>query len=70
VTQPRHRSALEAIANTAVGYVVALLVQLAAFPAFGIHIPLSSNLGIGAVFTGASLARSYLLRRVFEGWRP
>lgn len=65
--QTRVQSAIEACANVAVGYVVALLSQLAVFPLFGIHIPFSSNLWIGAWFTVISLVRSYVLRRWFNG---
>lgn len=65
--QTRVQSAIEASANVVVGYVVALLSQLLVFPIFGIHIPLSSNLAIGAWFTVISLIRSYVLRRWFNG---
>lgn len=65
--QSRLLSAVETVANTAVGYLVALLSQLAIFPVFGIHIPLSSNLAIGAWFTAISLVRGYVLRRWFNG---
>lgn len=64
--QSRLQSLLEAWANVAIGYVVAVLSQLAVFPLFGIHVPLSDNLLIGGYFTLISLARSYLLRRVFN----
>lgn len=65
--QTRIQSAIEAVANVAVGYVVAILSQIAVFPLFGIHVPLSSNLAIGAWFTVISLVRSYILRRWFNG---
>lgn len=67
MSQSRMLSALESVANVAVGYGVALLSQLAVFPLFGIHIPFSSNLAIGAWFTAISLVRSYVLRRWFNG---
>jgi hypothetical protein len=67
MTQSRVQSAIEAVANVAVGYGVALLSQLAVFPMFDIHIPLSSNLAIGAWFTVISLVRSYVIRRWFNG---
>ena len=63
--QSRRHSALEAIAGTALGYLVALASQLIVFPMFGIHVPLRSNLGIGAIFTVVSLVRGYVLRRIF-----
>lgn len=64
--QSRRHSALESVANTVIGYGVAIGSQFAIFPLFDIHIPLSSNLGIGLWFTGISLVRSYVLRRVFN----
>jgi hypothetical protein len=72
MSQSRFLSAVESIANVAVGFGVALLSQLAVFPMFDIHVPLSSNLAIGAWFTAISLVRSYVLRRWFNGlkFRP
>jgi hypothetical protein len=69
MSQSRLLSAVESGANVAVGYVVALLSQLAVFPMFGIQVPFSTNLWIGAWFTVISLVRSYVLRRWFNGLR-
>lgn len=66
--QSRRASLLEAVVNVAVGYVVALLAQLAIFPLFGLRPSLADNLAIGALFTAVSLVRSYLLRRAFNWW--
>jgi hypothetical protein len=57
---------IESIVNIAIGYGVALLSQLAIFPMFNIHIPLSDNIAIGAWFTLISLIRSYCIRRLFN----
>lgn len=65
--QTRIQSAIESVANVVVGYLVALASQLLVFPMFGIHVPFSSNLAIGAWFTVISLVRSYVLRRWFNG---
>ena len=67
MNQSRFMSLVESCANIAVGYVVALLSQLAIFPMFGIHVTLADNLAIGAWFTVISLVRSYILRRWFNG---
>ncbi len=67
MSQTRFHSALESGANVAVGYGVAVVSQIAIFPLFGIHVPLSSNLQIGLWFTVVSLVRSYVLRRWFNG---
>lgn len=65
--QTKVQSLLEACANVAVGYLVALASQLVVFPMFGIHVPFSANLAIGGWFTLISLVRSYALRRWFNG---
>jgi len=62
-------SLVESIANVLVGYAVALAAQVVVFPWFGMTVTLGQNVQIGLIFTGVSLARSYLLRRVFEGFR-
>lgn len=66
MTQTRLGSLIEAAMNIAIGYVVAILSQIAIFPLFGIHVPLSDNLLIGLWFTGISLVRSYVIRRWFN----
>ena len=64
--QTRWQSFFESCINVAIGYGVALLSQILVFPLFDIHIPLASNLAIGAIFTVISIARSYAVRRVFN----
>ena len=59
-------SAVESLANVAIGYGVALAAQLVTFPFFGIAISLGDNVIIGLIFTVVSLVRSYCLRRLFE----
>lgn len=66
MNQSRIGSLIESAANIAIGYVVALASQLAVFPMFGISVPFTSNLMIGAWFTAISLVRSYALRRWFN----
>lgn len=67
--QSRTMSFVESLANVAVGYVVAVLTQAVIFPIFGLHTTLSENMAMGAVFTFASIVRSYALRRLFEAVR-
>ncbi len=69
MTQSRLMSLVEAVANTGVGYLVAVATQFAVFPFFGISVTLAGNLAIGAVFTVVSVIRGYLLRRLFEAFR-
>ena len=65
--QSRLMSLVEAIANVAVGYGLAVLTQMLVFPLFGLETTIAQNLAIGLVFTAVSLVRSYTLRRMFEG---
>jgi len=64
--QSRAMSLVESVANVTVGYVLAIATQLAVFPLFGIEVALGEHLAIGMAFVVVSLARSYLLRRLFE----
>lgn len=64
--QSRKHSALEAVANVLVGYGIAVASNLLVMPAFGYHITASEAAGMGLVFTGISLVRSYALRRLFN----
>lgn len=64
--QSRTMSLVESIANVVVGFGVAVVTQILIFPVFGLHTTLAQNLQMGAVFTLVSIARSYVLRRLFE----
>ncbi|WP_116134417.1 hypothetical protein [Tropicimonas sp. IMCC34043] len=64
--QGRIMSLGEAAANVVVGYVLATATQIVVFPWFGIETGLAEHLTIGLAFVGVSLARGYLLRRLFE----
>ena len=67
--QSRMMSFVEAATNVVVGYVLAIATQLAVFPLFGLEAALGEHLALGAGFVMVSLARSYLLRRLFEAMR-
>ena len=64
--QSRLMSFVESMANVAIGYGVAVATQIVVYPVFGLHASLNDNLLLGGIFTLISIARSYLLRRLFE----
>ena len=64
--QTRLSSFIESVVNTATGFIISILVQLILFPALGIEVRLDQNVVITIVFTAVSIARSYVLRRVFN----
>ena len=65
MSQSRRGSAIEAVANVAVGYGVAVAAQAAIFPLFGLQVSTGEHFAIAGLFTVISLIRSYLLRRAF-----
>lgn len=69
MTQSRTMSLVEAATNVGVGYVLAIVTQIVVFPWFGIETTLEAHMTIGLLFVAVSLARSYLLRRLFERLR-
>lgn len=69
MTQSPAMSLIEAATNVVVGYVLAVATQFVVFPWFGIKAALGEHLTIGLAFVGVSLARGYLLRRLFEAVR-
>lgn len=64
--QTKKDSRLEAVTNTAISYLLALVIQLLVFPLYDINIPLASNLQIIAIFTSVSIVRNYIVRRYFN----
>lgn len=67
--QTRKHSAFEAVANVVIGYGINLAANLAILPLFGFSVTVASAAGIGVLFTGISLVRSYALRRIFNRLR-
>lgn len=67
--QTRLMSFVESVANVIVGYGVAVVTQILIFPFFGLHTTLVQNLQMGLIFTGVSIVRSFILRRLFEAIR-
>lgn len=69
MSQSRLGSLIEAWANIAVGFTINWCANMVVLPWFGFEVTASQAFGIGVVFTAISLARSYLIRRWFNGMR-
>jgi hypothetical protein len=65
--QTKLGSFVEAWANIAVGFSINFVANLVVMPWFGFHVTPTDAFGIGVIFTVISLARSYVLRRWFNG---
>jgi hypothetical protein len=63
--QTRSMSMIEAITNTLVGFVMSILLQLMMTSVLSIQMSLDQNIIMSLVFTIASVARGYLVRRMF-----
>lgn len=63
--QSRAGSAIEAVVNVGLGLIINTSVNLAVLPLFSLAPSVGDALGIALIFTGVSVVRSYLVRRVF-----
>ena len=67
--QTKRFSLIEAITNTAAGLLVSFCIQLIIYPAMSIPVRIEQNVIITIVFTAVSIARGYLIRRIFNTLR-
>jgi hypothetical protein len=70
VKQARVDSLMEAVTNTTIGFVVSMVTWHFVAVAFGIPMPIATNLEITGIFTVVSIGRQYVLRRLFDGRSP
>lgn len=68
--QSKIDSAMEAVTNTTIGFVISMVTWHFVAAAFNIPMPLSANLLITGIFTVVSIVRQYVLRRIFDGRSP
>lgn len=60
-------SALETGVSLVVGYLLAVLITILVLPWFGHAVSVGQSVQISAIFTVASVVRSYAIRRIFAG---
>lgn len=66
MSQTRTLSFIEACTSVSMGFLLSLGMQVVLFPAVGLQATLTQNLKLALGFTVLSLARSYLIRRLFD----
>jgi hypothetical protein len=59
-------SFIESVINIAVGFGLSIALQAIVLPLLGVQIPLAANLAFALVMTVVSIARQFVLRRLFE----
>ena len=67
MNQTRIGSLIEAWANVAIGFAINFCANLLILPLIGFQISVTQNLFIGVLYTIISVARSYVIRRWFNG---
>lgn len=67
--QSRRKSFVETVTSTAIGFVVSLVLTAVVMPSFGYPTTWAHDFWITSIFTVASIARGYCVRRMFEAWR-
>ena len=67
VRQTRIGSLIEAGINILIGFWINYVANLLILPLFGFNVSLTDNLYLGLIYTVISVARSYGVRRWFEG---
>jgi len=70
ITQSRTDSAIEVATNILIGATISLVAQIFVFPMYGIRVGAATHIGIVGWFTVVSVARQYVLRRLFDGKSP
>lgn len=68
--QTKLQSFIEAWANVAIGFAINMAANMAVLPLFGFHVSAGQAFGMGIIFTAISVARSYFIRRWFNGLLP
>lgn len=66
MTQTRLGSLYEALINVLIGFSINYLANFVILPLYGFHITASQNFSMGLIYTGISIARSYVIRRWFN----
>ena len=66
--QTRSQSLVEACGNVAIGCAINCAANLIILPACGVPVSVGQACWIGVLFTGISIARTYVVRRVFNRW--
>lgn len=67
MNQSRLLSLIESALNVGLGFIISYWVGLVVYPLFGFQVSSTKVLTLTLIFTVASLARMYAIRRFFNG---
>lgn len=66
MTQTRLGSLYETLINVLIGFGINYVANFLILPLYGFQISAGQNLSMGLLYTGISVARSYVIRRWFN----
>ena len=64
--QTKQQSIIESVSGTVIGLVFSFIIQLIVYPILDIPVSVNQSLLLTSIFTIASVARSYFVRRLFN----
>lgn len=64
--QSKVKSFIEVVSSTLIGFATSIITQILAFPLFDIEVTYTEQFSIAIIFMFVSIARSYLVRRLFN----
>jgi len=64
--QSKIQSAVEVISGLLIGFTVSVIAGRVLYPLYGLKVGLGANITLTLWFTGLSLVRGYLVRRLFN----
>ena len=67
--QTKRMSLVEACTNSVSGVFVGFFANLWILPLFGWTVSPAAAITVSLIFTGLSIIRSYIVRRIFNRWR-
>ena len=66
MAQTKRQSWIEITANTVVGFLISVGVQMIIYPMLDLEVSMGENMTITCIFVVIGIIRSYLMRRFFN----
>ena len=64
--QSKKDSLIESLTSTTIGWLIGVIINLTVLPLFDYNITVVDSLLVSLIFTAVSVARGYVVRRIFD----
>ena len=64
--QTKKDSLIESLTSTTIGWLIGVILNLTVLPLFDYNITVVDSLLVSLIFTAVSVARGYVVRRIFD----